>query len=70
MVCGAQALELRAPLRPAPATAALLGSLREVVPALHQDRVLGGDLRAAEQWLRDGSWRAAVAAVAGCEELA
>ena len=57
-VSAAQALELRAPLRPAPATGALLASLRGFVPQLHADRHLGDDLRAAEAWLRDGVWRA------------
>jgi len=64
MVCAAQALELRAPLRPAAATAALLGSLRAAVPALHEDRFLGGDMAAAEAWLRAGEWRDAVEALA------
>ncbi len=62
-MCAAQALELRAPLRPAPATGALLRSLRTRVPALEEDRVLAGDLRAAEEWLRDGAWRAAAGEV-------
>jgi len=62
-VCAAQALELRAPLRPAPATGALLASLRTVVPHLDADRHLGDDLRAAEEWMRAEAWRDAVAGV-------
>jgi histidine ammonia-lyase len=61
LLAGAQALQLRAPLKPAPATCAVVASLREVVPPLHDDRVLAGDLAATEEWLRRGSWRAAVA---------
>jgi len=59
-VCAAQALELRAPLRPAPATGALLQSLRGVVAPLQADRFLGADLHAAEEWLRSGAWREAL----------
>ena len=59
-VCAAQALELRAPLRPGPATGALLGSLRLRVAHLQDDRVLAGDLLEAEAWLRDGDWRRAL----------
>jgi histidine ammonia-lyase len=62
-VCAAQALELRAPLRPAPATGALLASLRAVVPHLDADRHLGDDLRAAEEWMRAEAWRGAVGGV-------
>lgn len=59
-VCAAQALELRAPLRPGPATSALLASLRSHVPFLEGDRVLAGDLLAAESWLASGEWRLAL----------
>jgi histidine ammonia-lyase len=61
-VCAAQALELRAPLRPGPGTGALLASLRSVVPVLEGDRVLAGDLLAAESWLASGAWRDALEA--------
>jgi histidine ammonia-lyase len=59
-VCAAQALELRAPLQPGPATGALLASLRGVVPPLEADRVLAGDLLAAASWLESGAWRSAL----------
>ncbi len=62
-VCAAQALELRAPLRPGPGTSALLASLRARVPFLDADRVLAGDLQAACDWLASDAWRAALAAV-------
>jgi histidine ammonia-lyase len=65
MVCAAQGVELRAPLRPGAGTAALLGSLRRHVPHLDDDRLLAPDLEAAEGWLADGGWRDAVQAVTG-----
>jgi histidine ammonia-lyase len=57
LVAAAQALELRAPLRPGPATAAVVGSLRQRVAHLDDDRVLAGDLSAAVEWLRERRWR-------------
>ena len=30
-------------------------------PALDADRILSGDIEAAEAWVRDGDWRDAVA---------
>jgi histidine ammonia-lyase len=59
-VCAAQALDLRAPLRPGPGTGALLSSLRAHVAGLDADRVLAGDLLAAFSWLESGEWRAAL----------
>jgi len=63
MMCAAQALELRAPLRPAPATGALLASLRTRVPPLGEDRFLGDDMGNAESWVREGVWRDALSGV-------
>jgi histidine ammonia-lyase len=63
LVAAAQALELRAPLRPGAATAALLGSLRESIPHLDDDRVLAGDLALAVEWLRQRCWRTALPGV-------
>jgi histidine ammonia-lyase len=60
MVAAAQALEMRRPQRPGPATAALLAGVRQRVPRLQDDRALAGDLAAAEGWLAEGGWRAAV----------
>ena len=62
VVCAAQALELRAPLHPGPATGALLRSLRQRVAHLEADRPLAPDLEASVEWLRDGEWRAAAEA--------
>jgi histidine ammonia-lyase len=64
-VAAAQALELRRPQRPGPATAALVASLRERVPRLEADRPLFGDLAAAEEWLARGGWRAAAESACG-----
>ncbi|MEO8899785.1 MAG: histidine ammonia-lyase [Candidatus Dormibacter sp.] len=64
LVAGAQALELRVPLRPGPPTAAVLSSLRERVPHLDDDRMLADDLAAAEAWLREGCWRDALSGIA------
>jgi histidine ammonia-lyase len=55
LVAAAQALELRAPLRPGPSTAAVVSSLRGRVPHLDDDRVLADDLAQAEDWLRQHS---------------
>ena len=60
LVAAAQALELRSPLHPGPATAAAVRSLREVVPTLGDDRVLAGDLAEAEGWLLGRSWESAL----------
>jgi histidine ammonia-lyase len=58
-LCATQALELRAPLQPAPGTNALRGALRDQSAPLQQDRSLAPDLAAVEAWLRDEGWRAA-----------
>ncbi len=63
LVAAAQALELRAPLRPGPATAAVVRSLRQRVAHLDDDRVLAGDLEEAVEWLRRRGWREALPAV-------
>jgi histidine ammonia-lyase len=63
LVAAAQALELRAPLRPGPATAAILASVRTRIAHLDDDRVLAGDLAEAEEWLRTRRWRDVLAGV-------
>ena len=52
---------MRHPLRPAPATGALVKALRARTPELDADRILSGDIEAAEAWVREGEWRDAVA---------
>jgi len=57
----AQAIEMRHPLRPARATGAVIATLRTRTPSLGADRILSGDLEAAEAWARDGEWHEALA---------
>jgi histidine ammonia-lyase len=66
LLTAARALDLRAPLAPAPATAAAVAALRESgVGGPGPDRFLSVEMRAAEQAVRDGSVLAAVEAVTG-----
>jgi histidine ammonia-lyase len=61
LVCAARALDLRAPLRPAPGTEAALAAVREVhVPGPGPDRYLSPELRAAERLIGSGALLAAV----------
>ena len=68
LVCAAAGLDLRAPLKPAPATAAALAAVRGVVPSPGPDRWLSPDLEHAEQLLADGSLLTAVEAAVGALE--
>lgn len=52
LVTAARALDMRAPLKPAPITGALLEKLRKEVPGLGPDRFLAPELEAAERLLR------------------
>jgi histidine ammonia-lyase len=61
VLSAAQAIEMRHPLRPARATGAVIATLRARTPALAADRILSGDLEAAEAWARDGEWHDSVA---------
>jgi histidine ammonia-lyase len=53
-LCAAQALELRAPLRPGPATGAVLRRARREVPFKEEDSFLAPELEAAEDLVRSG----------------
>jgi histidine ammonia-lyase len=53
LVTAARALDMRAPLRPAPITGALLAKLRKQVPGVGPDRFLAPELEAAERLLKD-----------------
>jgi histidine ammonia-lyase len=53
-VCAAAGLDLRAPLRPAPATVALRDLLRTRIPAPGSDRFLAPELEAADELTRSG----------------
>jgi histidine ammonia-lyase len=68
LVCAAAGLDLRAPLKPAPATAAALAAVRGVVPSPGPDRWLSPDLEQAEQLLADGSLLTAVETAVGALE--
>lgn len=52
LVTAARALDVRAPLKPAPITGALLAKLRKEVPGVGPDRFLAPELEAAEKLLR------------------
>ena len=47
LMCGAQAIDFRAPLQPAQRVARLHAHVRELVPRLERDRVLSGDIATA-----------------------
>jgi len=64
-MCAARALDLRAPLHPAPATAAALAALRERVPGPGPDRELAPELAATESLVASGALLAAAQAQAG-----
>jgi histidine ammonia-lyase len=66
LVCAARGLELRAPLRPAEATAAAVAALRDAgVPGPGPDRWLAPELSAAERLVTSGGVLDAVEAVTG-----
>ncbi|SHG44837.1 histidine ammonia-lyase [Streptoalloteichus hindustanus] len=60
LLTAARALDLRAPLRPAPATAAAVAALRERVAGPGSDRHLAPEIAAAEELVRSGALLAAV----------
>jgi histidine ammonia-lyase len=60
-----RALDLRAPLAPAPATAAVVGVLREHVPGPGPDRHLAPEIDATVELVRSGAVVAAVESVTG-----
>ncbi|RAY13496.1 histidine ammonia-lyase [Actinomadura craniellae] len=65
ILTAARALDLRAPLRPGPATGAVVGALRARVPAPGPDRHLSPEIEAAVALVNDGSLVAAAEAVTG-----
>lgn len=65
LVAASRALDLRAPLRPAPATSAVRDLVRKHVAGPGPDRVLGPELAAAEALLRSGAVLAAAESAAG-----
>ena len=65
LVCAARGLDLRAPLRPGPGTAAALACVRSSVAGPGPDRFMAPDLAAAEGLLASGELLAAVSGVLG-----
>jgi histidine ammonia-lyase len=65
ILTAARALDLRAPLRPGPATGAVVRALRTRVPAPGPDRYLAPEIAAAVDLVRDGSLVAAAESVTG-----
>jgi histidine ammonia-lyase len=66
LLTAARALELRQPLRPGPATGAVVAGLRERVPGPGVDRYLAPEIEAAVDFVRSGAAvRAAESALAG-----
>ena len=57
MIGAIQGIEMRHPLRPAPATGALVTALRALTQPIAADRVLSGDIEAVETWVRAAGWR-------------
>ncbi|MEU0565715.1 histidine ammonia-lyase [Nonomuraea sp. NPDC005983] len=65
VLTAARALDLRAPLRPAPATAAVVAALRETIPGPGPDRFLAPEIEAAVRLVADGAVVAAAESVTG-----
>ncbi|HEV7934270.1 MAG TPA: histidine ammonia-lyase [Actinomadura sp.] len=65
ILTAARALDLRAPLRPGPATGAVVAALRARVPGPGPDRFLAPEIEAAVDLVRDGSLITAAESVAG-----
>src|SRR5467141_1770871 len=65
LIAAARALDMRSPLKPAPATAAVRDVLRKQVPGAGPDRVVAPELAAAEALIRSGAVVAAAQAVTG-----
>ncbi|MFF0322425.1 histidine ammonia-lyase [Nonomuraea angiospora] len=65
VLTAARALDLRAPLEPAPATAAVVKALRETVPAPGPDRFLAPEIESAVRLVAEGGVVAAAESVTG-----
>jgi histidine ammonia-lyase len=64
-LCAAQAVELRAPLRPGPATSAVLARIRREVPFMAEDRFVAPDLERARELVQSGELVLAAGEAAG-----
>jgi histidine ammonia-lyase len=58
LMCAAQAIEFRRPLKSSPPLEGALAVVRSVVPRLEQDRVLSGDMDALARAVREGRFDA------------
>ena len=56
LMCAAQAIEFRRPLKSSPKLEGALAVVRSVVPRLEQDRVLAGDIDAIARAVRAGKF--------------
>ncbi len=65
VTCAARGLDLRAPLDPAPGTAAALAAMRDTVEGPGPDRWVGPELAGAESLVADGTVLAAVEQAVG-----
>jgi histidine ammonia-lyase len=65
ILTAARALDLRAPLTPAPATAAVRAALREYVEGPGTDRHLAPELEHSVRLVADGTYLSAAEAVTG-----
>jgi histidine ammonia-lyase len=65
LLTAARGIDLRAPLQPARATAAVIDALREVTPGGGPDRFLAPEIDAAVELVRRGRVRQAAEAVTG-----
>ena len=65
LLTAARGIELRAPLRPARATASVIAALRDIAPGPGPDRYLAPEIDATVELVRGGAVRRAAEAVAG-----
>ena len=56
LMCGAQAIEYRRPLRSSQSVEGAYAAVRKVVPSLVEDRVLSGDMEALADAVRNGAF--------------
>ena len=55
LICAAQGVEFRAPLKTSPSLQAAIAVIRAAVPSLAEDRYLAPDITAAAALIRDGA---------------
>jgi len=65
LLTAARGIQQRAPLRPAPATAAVIAALRQSTPGPGEDRFLAPEVEAAVQFVASGGARSATESVTG-----